>query len=108
MFFVCDKVSGRRFMVDNGAELSVIPPSLADRRNLDPGFALQAVNKTSIATYGRRLLSLDFGFRRNFSFVFVITDVSAPLLGADFLDTFEVDRSPIPPRGPQNWPLHTG
>ena len=90
MFFVCDKVSDRRFMVDNGAELSVIPPSLADRRNLDPGFTLQAVNKTSISTYGRRLLSLNFGLRRNFSFVFVIADVSTALLGADFLDTFDL------------------
>ena len=90
MFFVCDKVSGRRFMVDNGAELSVIPPSPADRRNLDPGFTLQAVNKTSIATYGRRLLSLDFGLRRKFSFIFVIADVSTALLGADFLDTFDL------------------
>ena len=67
-------------MVDNGAELSVIPPSLADRRNLDPGFMLQAVNKTSISTYGQRLLSLNFGLRRNFSFVFVIADVSTALL----------------------------
>ena len=90
MFFMCDKVSGRRFMVDNGAELSVIPPSLTNRRNLDPGFTLQAVNKTSISTYGRRLLSLNFGLRRNFSFVFVIADVSTALLGADFLDTFDL------------------
>ena len=77
-------------MVDNGVKLSVIPPSLADLRDLDPGFTLQAVNKTSISTYGRRLLSLNFGLRRNFSFVFVIADVSTALLGADFLDTFDL------------------
>ena len=75
-------------MVNNGAELSIIPLSLASRRNLDPGFTLQAINKTSISTYGRHLLSLNFSLHRNFSFVFVIADVSTALLGANFLDTF--------------------
>ena len=90
MFFVCDKVSSHHFMVNNGAELSVIPPSLADRRNLDLGFMLQAINKMSISTYGWHLLSLNFGLRQNFSFVFVIADVYTALLGANFLNTFDL------------------
>ena len=90
MFFVCDKTSQRCFMVDNGAELSVIPPSLTDRHNLNPGFTLQAVNKMSIATYGQHLLSPNFSLRQKFNFVFIIADVSTALLGADFLDTFDL------------------
>ena len=91
MFFVCGKVSAVVSwwtMVLNSA--SFRQWSLADCRNLDPGFTLQAVNKTSISTYSRCLLSLNFGLRRNFSFVFVIADVSTALLGADFLDTFDL------------------
>ena len=90
MFFVCDKTSQRHFMVDNGAKLSIIPPSLTNRRNLDPGFTLRAVNKMSIAMYGQHLLSLNFGLRRKFNFVFIIANVSTALLGADFLDTFDL------------------
>ena len=44
----------------------------------------------SISKYGRRFLSLNFGLRQNFSFVFVIADVFTALLGADFLDTFDL------------------
>ena len=96
MFFVCDKVSGHHFMMDNGAELSVIPPSLTffssltNCRNLNPSFTLQAANKTSISMYSWRFLSLNFGLHRNFSFVFVIADISTALLGTNFLGTFDL------------------
>ena len=49
---------------------------------------LYAANSTKIATYGSKLISLDFGLRRAFVWNFVVADVSRPILGADFLERF--------------------
>ncbi len=64
-----------------------MPPARTDR-NRRGNFCLQAVNRTDIATYGQRSLSLDLGLRRTFRWVFVIADVNQPILGADFLRHF--------------------
>jgi len=84
LFHVNDKATGICFLVDTGAEVSVIPPSRTDCRNLQGNFTLQAVNNTAIATYGTRSLTLDLGLRRTFRWIFV-ADVKKPILGADFL-----------------------
>ena len=88
LFHVNDKATGTRFLVDTGAEVSVIPPSCTDRKHLQGNFTLQAVNNTAIATYGTRSLTLDLGLRRTFRWIFVIADVKKPILGADFLRHF--------------------
>ena len=85
LFYVTDRSTGLRFLVDTGAEVSVIPPSQAQREHRCQGLSLQAVNNTTIATYGTRSLTLDLGLRRTFRWVFVIADVGTPILGADFL-----------------------
>lgn len=78
-------------MIDSGAEISVIPASLADRSQRPRAdFTLQAANRSKISTYGQRLLTLDLGLRRRFPWVFVIADVPTALLGADFLDAFHL------------------
>ena len=43
LFFVCDRSTGLRFLVDTGAEVSVVPPSRTDRNNRQENFSLQAV-----------------------------------------------------------------
>lgn len=58
LFFVTDRTTGLRFLVDTGAEVSVIPPSSADRKHRQDSLTLQAVNNTPIATYGTRSLIL--------------------------------------------------
>lgn len=63
LFYVTDKHSGSRFLVDTGAEASVIPPSPAERKHRQERSSLQAVNGTPIATYGSRSLTLDLGLR---------------------------------------------
>ena len=88
LFFVTDRSSGLRFLVDTGTEVSVVPPSRAERKHRQDGLTLQAVNNTSIATYGKRSLTLDLGLRRTFRWVFVIADVKNPILGADFLRNY--------------------
>ena len=59
LFYVTDRNSGLHFLVDAGADASVIPPAHTDRKQDGPG--LQAVNGTPIATYGRCSLTLDLG-----------------------------------------------
>nr|VZI10058.1 unnamed protein product [Spirometra erinaceieuropaei] len=89
-FYVRDTRSGRRLLVDTGAQLSVIPPTPADRRCPNPGLFLQAVNTSPITTFGTCSLSLDIGLRRLFPWVFVVADIPCAIHGADFLAAFDL------------------
>lgn len=91
MFHVIDKNSGSKFLVDTGAEVSLIPPSRADRKHPQPGFNLQAANSSPITTYGNRSLTLNLGLRRPFQWSFIIANVHNPILGADFLHHFHLN-----------------
>lgn len=90
LFFVTDRSSGYRFLVDTGAEVSVLPPSAAERKHRQDHQTLQAVNNTSIATFGQRSLTLDLGLRRTFRWIFTVAEVKNPILGADFLRHFNL------------------
>ena len=52
LFYVTDRSNGFRFLVDTGAEVSVLPPSATDRKHRRDSLTLQAVNDSPIATYG--------------------------------------------------------
>ena len=84
LLFVWDKISGRRFLVDTGAEVSVLPASGLDTRIGQKGSSLQAANGSSIKTYGVRTTTLHLASRQ-YKWDFIVADVSRPLLGADFL-----------------------
>lgn len=81
---VYDKSTKMKFLVDSGADVSVIPPKLNEKRN-QSNFKLFAANNAIIKTYGNKQINLDLGLRRNFQWKFIIADVSQPILGADFL-----------------------
>ena len=51
LFYIIDSNHNYRFLVDTGTEVSVLPPSPADRKHQD-GFNLLAVNGSGIATSG--------------------------------------------------------
>nr|VZI40110.1 unnamed protein product [Spirometra erinaceieuropaei] len=89
-FYVCDNVTCRRFLVDTGAQISVVPPTPVDRRCPSPGLHLQAANCSPISTFGSRSLTLNIGLRRSFSWIFVIADVPHAILGSDFLAEFDL------------------
>ena len=80
-----DKSSSHRFLVDTGAEVSVLPPSRSECRHRDKSCNLLAVNGSAISTYGKHSLTLNLGLRRTFRWVFVIANIKSPILGADFL-----------------------
>nr|VZI08365.1 unnamed protein product [Spirometra erinaceieuropaei] len=89
-FYVCDTATRRRFLVDTGAQISFVPPTAADRRFPSPGLHLQAVNCSSIPTFGSLSLTLNTGLRRSFTWIFVIADVPHAILGSDFLAEFDL------------------
>ncbi len=81
VLFIHERNSGKRFMIDSGADVSAIPPTHADRQRPNSGITLQAVNQTSIKTYGQRLLNL--GLRRSFSHIFIVADIPHPIFSKD-------------------------
>lgn len=87
LFYVVDRVSGRRFLVDTGADVSVLP---ANRSHPQPCSTLRAANSTSIPVFGQQSLTLNLGLRRDFTWLFHVADVSQPILGADFLTHFRL------------------
>ena len=87
LFYITDCSNGFRFLVNTGAEVSVIPPSSTDRKHRRDSLTLQAINDSPIATYGDRLLTVNIGLRQTFQWIFIVADVKQPILGADFYDT---------------------
>ena len=77
-----------RFLVDTGAEYSIVPAKPAHRARQPRGLDLQAANNSGIRTCGQRILKLSLGSRQNW--IFLIADVSHPLLGSDFLSSHDL------------------
>ena len=85
LFYITDRLTNTRYLVDTGAEVSVIPPSCSERCHPQDGLALRAANDSTIATFGTRSITLDLGLSRIFTWIFIIAAVKRPILGADFL-----------------------
>lgn len=51
---VFDKSSKKTFLVDTGAAVSTIPPTISDRSKQDVITQLSAANDSAIATFGER------------------------------------------------------
>lgn len=84
---VKDRNSGLNFLVDSGANVSVLPRRVVFKKDNAHSacYKLYAANGTEINTYGTQVLELDLNLRRAFRWLFTIADVQQPILGADFL-----------------------
>ncbi|XP_063369336.1 retrovirus-related Pol polyprotein from transposon 412 [Cydia amplana] len=82
--FVRDRATKLVFLVDTGANISVLPRTPGTKAQALP-FQLYAANNTVIPTYGEKTLELDLNLRRPFRWKFIIAAVSKPIIGADFL-----------------------
>ena len=89
LFYITDITTKQQFLIDTGAEVSVLPSRPTDRRSRQ-GYDLQAANSSKIATYGSRSLTLNLGLRRSFPWIFTIADVTHAILGADFVRHFNL------------------
>ena len=84
LLYISDRKTGRRFLVDTGAEVSVIPPTAADRKHKQD-LGQRAVYVSPIPTYGTLSITLDLGLRRAFRWIFIVADIQTPILKDDFL-----------------------
>ncbi|GFU85616.1 retrovirus-related Pol polyprotein from transposon opus [Trichonephila clavipes] len=85
-----NRKSGQKFLIDSGSEICVIPPSPTMNKSPQSNFSLFAANNTKIPAYGMVRKELNLGLRRPFIWTFIITDVSSPIVGADFLKHFNL------------------
>ncbi|UYV80161.1 hypothetical protein LAZ67_18001853 [Cordylochernes scorpioides] len=81
--FVFDKISKLKFLVDTGADMSIIPATAQSKQESD--YKLYAANGFEIKYFGVKILNLDLGLRRDFQWLFMIANVKRGILGDDFL-----------------------
>ena len=81
---ITDENTNRRFLIDTGAQVSVVPASWSDKHCSHHTPCLQAANGTSISTFGSYNSTLKF-CGNNYKARLIKASVKRPLLGADFL-----------------------
>ncbi|XP_008550378.1 uncharacterized protein LOC103573187 [Microplitis demolitor] len=94
---IIDQTSNLDFLVDTGAQDSVIPRSQLPNRELirDPNYTLRTLNNTEISTYGIHEMAVNFGPNLEFKWNFRVADVPKAILGIDFLRHFKLLVDPI-------------
>ncbi|ROT73079.1 transposon Ty3-G gap-Pol polyprotein [Penaeus vannamei] len=87
LLYVRDASSSLCFLIDTGAEVSLLLASHKDKR-LTSSRTLETANATPINVYGERseTLSLTGAPSQRFQWIFLVADVPQPIIGADFLD----------------------
>lgn len=89
--FIIDNISGKKFLIDTGADISILSASLFQhKQKSNKSSNLYAANNSTIETYGQQRLKLDFGFRRHLEWNFIIANTSHNIIGADFLRHFNL------------------
>lgn len=88
--FVTDKKSAVQFLIDTGSDLCVFPKSSIKTCRSKTNYELCAANGTVINTYGYIHLVLNLGLRRDFTWRFIVADVSKAIIGVDFLSHYNL------------------
>ncbi|GFW35759.1 transposon Ty3-I Gag-Pol polyprotein [Trichonephila clavipes] len=88
--FVKDRETGCQFLVDSGADVSILPWTKSKGECQASQYKLYAANGTEIPTYGLKILTLYLGLRRPFQWSFIIAKVKRGIIGADFLKKFQL------------------
>jgi hypothetical protein len=86
--FVTDRNTKVQYLVDTGSDVCAYPKSLLKRQHLKSTYELVAANGTPIPTFGTIHINLNLGLRREFSWKFIIAEVSKPIIGVDFLSFY--------------------
>lgn len=87
---ITDRETQITFLIDSGADISVLPSQYAANKNKSTTKFLLAANGTRIATYGEKILLITLGLKRSFTWRFTIADVDSAIIGADFLFNFNL------------------
>ena len=79
-----DYLSGRKFLVDTGASISVFPQSTLTTSAPSYSVRILTAGRSPLSCFGTCSIPLRFGSRK-FSWSFQLSPVSLPILGLDFL-----------------------
>lgn len=82
---VRDKISNKIFLVDSGADVSVLPLISKSSDMRPTAMVLYAANGSPIKVVGEKRIKIDLGLRRSFFWSFVVADVTSPIIGSDFI-----------------------
>ncbi|GFU14142.1 transposon Ty3-G Gag-Pol polyprotein [Trichonephila clavipes] len=88
--FVKDRETGSQFLVDSGADVLILPWTKTKGECQASQYKLYTANGTEIPTFGIKILMLDLGLRRPFQWPFIIAKVHRGIIGADFLQKFQL------------------
>ena len=78
-----DQKSGISFLIDTGAEVSIVLPAREELKR-PPNRSLIAANGTPIRSYGTRSMALYFN-QSKFTWRFQVAEAHLHIIGADFL-----------------------
>ena len=79
-----NKLSGKHFLIDSGAEVSILPPMVACQMRGCSTKPLTAVNSSIVKSYGSRGVNIQL-HGHAFKWQLTIADTNCHLLGADTL-----------------------
>ncbi|CAK1578763.1 unnamed protein product [Parnassius mnemosyne] len=77
-----------QFLVDTGSDLCVFPYTSLRERRPSTNYQLYAANGSLITTYGYVHLELNLGLRRDYSWRFIVANVTKAIIGVDFLSFY--------------------
>ena len=85
------KNTSYQFLVDTGADISVVPFSMFNPVYSNANRSLVSANNAAIKFYGDTPLSFNIQqLQENFKWTFAVADVTRPILGADFLSEHKI------------------
>ena len=89
LLYIYDPLSKSNYLIDTGAEVSVLPATNSQRM-LPALCHLYAANGSKIPVYKKLTQKLSLHLRRSFEWTFYVAAISQPILGADFLTHFDL------------------
>ena len=90
LLYVDDKRNKCKYLIDTGAEVSVLPKSCANRTTDAASVPLVAANNTTIDAYHTSKCVSDVGLKRDYTWKFIVADAQQPIIGADFLIHYSI------------------
>lgn len=85
---ITDKTSDLTFLVDTGADVSLLPSTSIKELLSAVPMVLYAINGTRVKTFGQRLTTLNLGICRPITWQFTVADVPRAVIGADLLKKY--------------------
>ena len=83
--FIKEKSIGLTFLVDSGAEVSVLPSWFINKPQTQIMYDLAAANDSMIKTTGIYQILVDTGLSKKYVWTFIVVEMENPILGADLL-----------------------